>query len=212
MPTPQTTAEQREAGEAATELLAIAKPIFDECTAYLGGIDPGVFKEFQRRQLPEDAQRACGAWAACVVNNGSVDAAEGRFHRDVRESPYGYSCAIACGDFEDGHLIMYELGIVLEMKPYDIILFPDSLITHKNTKVQGRRKSVVAFTQANMFDYWARVLPDVNVPWHGMKRINLKGEVRIVGSSRGKDKKDPRECWRPTGKMIDRCEILAVRR
>jgi hypothetical protein len=36
---------------------------------------------------------------------------------------------------------MYELWIMLEMKPGDIILFPDSLITHKNTKVKGRRKS-----------------------------------------------------------------------
>jgi hypothetical protein len=143
MPEPQSTAEQRKVGAAATDLLAIAKPIFDEMIAILGGVDPRVFKEFQRRPLPEDAQRACGAWASCVVNNGGIDADEGEFHRDVRESPYGFSCAIACGDFEEGDLIMYELGVVLQMKPCDIILFPDSLITHKNTKVKGRRKSVV---------------------------------------------------------------------
>jgi hypothetical protein len=202
MPKPQTTAEQREAGAAATELLATAKPIFDEMTTILGGVEPGVFKEFQRRPLPEDAQRACGAWASCVVNNGGIDADEGDFHRDVRESPFGFSCAIACGDFEDGHLIMYELGVMLQMKSCDITLFPDSLITHKTTKVKGRRKSVVAFTQANMFEYWSRILPDVNVPWDGWLRIYSNGEKKIVRSSHSKVKKDPRECWRPKGKII----------
>jgi hypothetical protein len=182
--------------------LAIATPIFDEMTAILGGVEPGVFKEFQRRPLPEDAQRACGAWASCVVNDGGVDADEGEFHRDVRESPFGFSCAIACGDFEEGHLVMYELGFVLEMKPCDIILFPDSLITHKNTKVKGRRKSVVAFTQANMFEYWSRVLPDVNVPWVGWSRIYPNGEKKTVVSSCKKVKKDPRECWRPKGTIM----------
>jgi hypothetical protein len=120
--------------------LAIAKPIFDEMTAILGGVAPGIFKEFQRWPMPEDAPRACGAWSSCVVNNGGVDADEGEFHRDVRESPFGFSCAIACGDFKDGHLIMYELAVKLVIKSSDIILFPDSLITHKNTQVQGCRK------------------------------------------------------------------------
>jgi hypothetical protein len=119
--------------------------------AILGGVEPGVFKKFLRRPLPEDVERACGAWASCSVNDGGIDADEGEWHRDVRESPFGYSGAIACGDFEDGHLILYELEVILEMKAGDIILFPDSLITHKNTKVKGRRKSLVAFTQANMF-------------------------------------------------------------
>jgi hypothetical protein len=230
MPTPQTTREQRAAGEAANELLAIAKPIFDDATAVLAAVEPGVFEEFMRFELPDDAQRACGAWAACVVNNGGVDADEGKFHRDVRESPYGFSCALACGDFEQGHLVLYELRKVLEMKPCDIILFPDSLITHKNTKVKGRRKSVVAFTQANMFEYWKRVIPGVKVKWDRWKRINRKGEVKIVGESHEKGKKrdregddwekggwkrinrknevkdkkkDPRECWAPNGKVIE---------
>jgi hypothetical protein len=185
---PQTTAEQREAGAAATELLAIAKPIFDEM---IGAVEPGVFKEFQRRPLPEDAQRACGAWSSCVINNGGVDADEGRFHRDVRESPFGLSCALACGDFEDGHLVLYEFGVVLEMKPFDITLFPDSIITHKNMKVKGRRKYLVAFMQANMFDYWSRILPNVKVPWHGWLRIYANGKKKIFGSDRAKVKKDP---------------------
>jgi hypothetical protein len=115
---------------------------------------------------------------------------------------FGFSCTIACGDFEEGHLIMYQLGVVLEMKPCDITLFPDSLITHKNTKVKGHRKSVVAFTQANMFEYWSCILLDVNVPWDGWSRIYSDGEKKTVGSSRAKVKKDPRECWRPKAKIM----------
>jgi hypothetical protein len=67
---------------------------------------------------------------------------------EMSESRRSVSAAPLRVGIEEGHLVMYELGVVLEMKPCDIILFPDSLITHKNTKVKGRRKSVVAFTQA----------------------------------------------------------------
>jgi hypothetical protein len=79
---------------------------------------------------------------------------------------------------------------------------PQRLITHKNTKVKGHRKSVVAFTQANMFEYWSCILLDVNVPWDGWSRIYSDGEKKTVGSSRAKVKKDPRECWRPKAKIM----------
>jgi hypothetical protein len=75
-------------------------------------------------------------------------------HRDVKESPFGYSCAFAFGDFKDGDLVLYELRRKIEMKCGDIVLFLDSLIHHMNEKVNGFRKSVVAFMQANVFHYW----------------------------------------------------------
>lgn len=190
MHTHQTTAEQRHAGAAVDALLGLAQPIFKEMTEILGGVAPDVFEAFQSHSLPPDAQRACGAWASCVINNGCEDTDEGEMHRDVRESPYGFSCAIACGDFEDGDLVLYELRRKLEMRAGDIVLFPDSLITHRNEKVRGFRKSVVAFTQANMFDYWKRCDKNYKLPWEGWQRIDTKGEKKeFVGSSRTKPKK-----------------------
>jgi hypothetical protein len=80
MPEPRVTAEQRDAGAPADEFMELATPLFSEMTAILGGVAPGVFKEFQRYTLPSDAERACGAWASCVINNGNKDATEGDMH------------------------------------------------------------------------------------------------------------------------------------
>jgi hypothetical protein len=190
MHTPRMTAEQRRAGAAADEILKLAQPFFKEMTAILGAIDPEVFKAFQSRPLPTDAQRACGAWASCVINNGGKDADEGNMHRDVREAPYGFSGALTCGDFEDGDLVMYELRRKLEMKPGDIVLFPDSLIHHRTEKVKGFRKSVVAFTQANMFDYWKRCDKGYKRPWDQEQCSDTEGKKKQrVASSRTKGKR-----------------------
>jgi hypothetical protein len=170
MPEPRVTAEQRAAGAPADEFMDLAALLFKEMTAILGGVAPKVFKEFQRYTLPSDAERACGAWATCVINNGGKNAAQGNMHRDVRESPFGYSCTIACGDFEEGDLVLYELRLKIEMKCGDIVLFPDSLVHHMNEKVNGFRKSVVAFMQANMFHYWKRKDRNVKLPWQHTKK------------------------------------------
>ena len=53
-------------------------------------------------------------------------------------------------------MILYDLGYILEMKPKDLLLFPDSLIHHSNEAAQRVRKSLVVFTQENMNDYWKR--------------------------------------------------------
>jgi hypothetical protein len=156
MPEPRLTAEHRHDGEKADEFMKQTELIFKEMSAILGGLAPRVFKDFQLFPLPKEAQRACGAWAACVVNDGGNNPNQTNIHRDVKESRYGYSCVISCGNYTEGDLILYELGCKIQMRPGDMLLFPDSLIHHNNEKAQGMRKSVVAFTQENMFDYWVR--------------------------------------------------------
>ena len=117
---------------------------------------PGVFKEFQRYPLAKGQTRDCGAWAACVVNNGGNNPNETEIHRDVKESQYGYSCIVSCGNYTGGDLILYDLGHILEIVPGDLLLFPDSLIHHSNEPAIGTRKSLVTFTQENVYDYWHR--------------------------------------------------------
>jgi hypothetical protein len=165
--------------------MELARPFFREMSAILGGVTLNIFKEFQRHALPSDAERACSAWASCVINNGGKDADQGNMHRDVKESPFGVSCAIACGDFEGGDLILYELCCKIEMKSGDIVLFPDSLIHYTNEKVKGFRKSVVAFMQANLFDYWKRGDRTVKAPWERFKKsVTERMEKGTVGISR----------------------------
>jgi len=67
---PKLTAEHRDDAAVADEFIHLCQPIFHEMTAILGGFAPRVFKEFQQHPLPNDAQRPCGAWSACAINNG----------------------------------------------------------------------------------------------------------------------------------------------
>jgi len=132
------------------------KSIFEKLTNLLGQVAPGVFKELQRFPLDKGLSRLCHAWCGCVVNRLGVDAKPTEIHRDVKEPKYGYSGLICTGEFTGGGLILYDLEIILELKPGDMLVFADSVIHHSNEQVQGRRNSVVCFTQKNMYDYWHR--------------------------------------------------------
>src|SRR5271154_326310 len=151
------TRELRQAGPVAYQFLNNQERIWSEMSRVLGQYAPGVFKQFQLYPVNDPCKRFCGAWYACVVNNGGNNANQTEAHRDVKESLYGYSCIMAAGNFTGGALVCYELGIVVEMEPGDIVLFPDSLITHRNEKAEGNRISVVTFTQENICDYWHRM-------------------------------------------------------
>ena len=150
------TRETKDAGPAAYDFLKEQEPIWTEMSRILGQYAPGVFKQSQLYPVNDPCKRFCGAWYACVVNNGGNKANQTEAHRDVKESLYGYSCIIAAGDFRGGALVCYELGVIVEMEPGDIVLFPDALVTHRNEEADGHRISVVTFTQENVYDYWHR--------------------------------------------------------
>ena len=120
----------------------------------LGHMAPRVFKEIQ---FPvSDKQRLCGAYAGCVVNNYGKDMDHTVPHHDVEEPPITYSCMSCCGDFNKGGLILYDLKIIVEMNPGDVILFPDSILLHANEAVIGERRSVVCYTSTSLYDWWHR--------------------------------------------------------
>jgi hypothetical protein len=150
------TRELRQSGPIAFQFLKEQEPIWTEMSRVLGQYAPGVFKQSQLYPVNDPCERFCGAWYACVVNNGGNKANQTEAHRDVKESLYGYSCVITAGDFRGGALVCYELGVIIELEPGDIALFPDALVTHKNEEAEGHRISVVTFTQENMYDYWHR--------------------------------------------------------
>jgi len=153
---PKYTREHRRDGDMADDFIDRNEELFHEMSALLGQLVPGVFRHFQRYPMPDGTSRPCGAWTTCVINNGGENPDETKIHRDVKESRYGYSCVVSCGDFTGGAIILYDLGYILEMGPGDLLLFPDSLIHHSNEITHGVRKSLVAFTQENMNDYWKR--------------------------------------------------------
>ena len=131
--------------------------LFSKMSAILGQCAPGVFKRFQMYPLPNGVKRLCEAWLGCAVNKGGNNPNQTNRHRDASEAQYGYSGLISCGDYRrGGGLILWELEIILEIEPGDVVIFADALITHSNEKAKGVRSSVVCFTQENIYSYWNR--------------------------------------------------------
>lgn len=64
-----------------------------------------------------------------------------RAHRDCKDMDI--CVVIALGDFKGGELCLFEPGIVLELCPGDVIIFPSLRITHFNLHYIGKRASVV---------------------------------------------------------------------
>ena len=153
---PYLSRELRDMLDVGMQFMETNKEVFRIMSGLLGQVAPGVFQTFQRYPLPNDLNRLCGAWLGCAVNHGQSDQEKTKIHRDASEAQYGYSGLISCGNFEGAGLILYELEVILELQPGDIVIFPDALINHSNEAVKGERCSVVAFTQENVYNYWAR--------------------------------------------------------
>ncbi|KAI0039505.1 hypothetical protein FA95DRAFT_1504082, partial [Auriscalpium vulgare] len=60
-------------------------------------------------------------------------------HRDFKNIPYGWCAVTALGDFDHtkgGHLIIWELKLVIEFPAGSTILLPSAILTHSNTPIQ----------------------------------------------------------------------------
>lgn len=79
-------------------------------------------------------------------------------HTDQGNLAWGWCAVTALGKFNPdlgGHLILWDLGLVIRFPPGSTILLPSALITHSNTSIQEgeERSSIVHFTAGGLFRY-----------------------------------------------------------
>ncbi|KAF6763561.1 hypothetical protein DFP72DRAFT_1059643 [Ephemerocybe angulata] len=79
-------------------------------------------------------------------------------HRDCMNLPSGFCAITALGDFNPklgGHLVIDELGIIIEFPPGSCVLLPSAVCTHWNTDIQPgeTRLSFTQFTSGALFRY-----------------------------------------------------------
>ena len=70
-------------------------------------------------------------------------------HRDFANLPFGWCAITALGDFDPtkgGHLVLWDLNLVIEFPPGSTILIPSATIAHSNTAI-GHRETRCSFTQ-----------------------------------------------------------------
>lgn len=79
-------------------------------------------------------------------------------HRDIMNCPFGWCSVQALGNYNyktGGHLILWELKLIVEFPPSSLILLPSATITHSNVAVaEGEtRVSFTQFAAGGLFRY-----------------------------------------------------------
>ncbi|KAF8959185.1 hypothetical protein BDZ97DRAFT_1761672 [Flammula alnicola] len=95
-----------------------------------------------------DIKRIAGFQSACTFNLGpgtiTVD------HTDYNNVAYGLCAITALGNFDPtlgGHMVLFDLGLVIEFPPGATILIPSSVLRHGNTPVVGEGVQRMSMTQ-----------------------------------------------------------------
>ncbi|KAF8958755.1 hypothetical protein BDZ97DRAFT_1668019, partial [Flammula alnicola] len=90
----------------------------------------------------------CSIFPACTFNLGpgtiTVD------HTDYNNVAYGLCAITALGNFDPtlgGHMVLFDLGLVIEFPPGATILIPSSVLRHGNTPVIGEGVQRMSMTQ-----------------------------------------------------------------
>jgi hypothetical protein len=100
-----------------------------------------------------------GAWAAITVNLGPQTVTYK--HRDRMNKLTGWCCITALGDnFNDeegGHLILWDLNLVIRFPAGASIMIPSALFYHSNVTIRlhETRYSIAQHTSGNLFRWVA---------------------------------------------------------
>lgn len=79
-------------------------------------------------------------------------------HKDFRNLSFGLCSITALGTFDPikgGHLVLEELGLVIEFPPGSTVLIPSAFITHWNLKIgkDEKRYSFTQYASGSIFSY-----------------------------------------------------------
>jgi len=93
-------------------------------------------------------------FAAITVNFGPITICWG--HRDGANLPFGWCAITALGNFDwtkGGHLILWDLELVIEFPPGVTIIIPSAIFKHGNTIISPceTRFSVAQYSAGGLF-------------------------------------------------------------
>ncbi|KAJ3933653.1 MAG: hypothetical protein NXY57DRAFT_891658 [Lentinula lateritia] len=94
------------------------------------------------------------AFAATTINHGP-QTCTGR-HRDAGNTAHGWCSDTALGNFDadkGGHLVLWDLKLIIRFPAGATILFPSALITHSNLPIQTHetRYSIIQYSSGGLF-------------------------------------------------------------
>ncbi|KIY47710.1 hypothetical protein FISHEDRAFT_44764 [Fistulina hepatica ATCC 64428] len=109
-------------------------------------------------------------------------------HRDFLNLPFGWCCITALGRFDykkGGHLVLWELGLIIEFPPGATILIPSAIIEHSNIRILPgeTRYSLTQYTAGGLFrwvenDFQTQDMQREGLDEEGLRRVQQKNERR----------------------------------
>jgi hypothetical protein len=100
---------------------------------------PDIYEELSLycKILPFNANSPAYPFSGVVINLSVSTSA----HRDANDKRI--CVVVPFGDWKGGEICLYELGLVMQLNPGDILVFPSCDITHFNLHFSGLRGSLV---------------------------------------------------------------------
>jgi hypothetical protein len=97
-------------------------------------------------QACHNLQPLCGIWFGVAINE-EITGSTGT-HLDFND--LGYNCVISWREYKEGVLVLWQLKMIVELKPSDAFFFMGSLITHNIGEIEGVRNSIDLFCHKNV--------------------------------------------------------------
>ena len=135
--------------------------LFQRLSDDLRFIEPKMFVKFRSvlPLLPPQVEPLCGIWHGCAINSGLDDPVGSGTHQDVKDYTRGFNCVLPYGEFTGADLVLWQLKLMVELRPGDVFMFYGSLIAHNVTGIEsGERCSVDMFCHGNVFQWKKKVV------------------------------------------------------
>ncbi|KAI9750747.1 MAG: hypothetical protein M1815_001605 [Lichina confinis] len=155
---------------------------------YLGGtvlrnLAPRMYQKFRsvRTTLDPLLRPLCGVWAGCAINQHQTD--DGKVHLDWKDTLLGLNTVVGWGDYETATLNLWQLGVALEVRKGDAVLFLGRILSHNAVGISGgaRRRNIVdCFIHESLFqDGDAKVLQRKEVK-RQEEQLQLQSRLRAA--------------------------------
>ena len=97
-------------------------------------------------QARHNLKPLCGIWFGVVINE-QVTGSTGT-HLDFSDS--GFNCIVPWREYKEGSLVLWQLGMIMELEPSDAFFFMGSLIAHNVGEIEGVQNSLILFCHKNV--------------------------------------------------------------
>ena len=116
-------------------------------------INPECYVKFRGIQsyLPADMQPLCGIFPGLAINQGMTG--DSGIHQDWGDYYRGFNCVVPWGDFTGGGLVLYQAGIVYELKPGDVLYFYGNILAHNVINIEGERNVLDLFCDRELLSW-----------------------------------------------------------